>query len=114
MHAIRNTQQKRLIATYESRYLLIILEQWSVLVSWSNGRFLFLGAIIGSVFWCNCRLLFLNASIATKSELAKFFYSILLGRVKKHVQHYNKNLKNSSLGVEKFNFSGVSFSLRTL
>ena len=27
------------------------------------------------------------------------------GRVKKQVQHYNKYLKNSSFGVEKFNFS---------
>lgn len=27
------------------------------------------------------------------------------GRVKKQVQHNNKNLKNSSFGVEKFNFS---------
>ena len=34
----------------------------------------------------------------------KNFYSYT-GRVKKQVQHYNKNLKNSSLGVEKFNFS---------
>ena len=35
----------------------------------------------------------------------KYFSHSALGRVKKQVQHYDKNLKNSSFGVEKLSFS---------
>ena len=38
-----------------------------------------------------------------------------MGRVKKQVQHYDKNLKNSSFGVEKLSFSlGLLFILAFL
>ena len=52
------------------------------------------------LMWYKVKELFSNG--LNKSQIG---ISLGLGRVKKQVQHYNKNLKNSSLGVEKFNFS---------
>lgn len=49
--------------------------------------------------------LFSGESGVGKSSIIKALDPSLNGRVKKQVQHYNKYLKNSSFGVEKFNFS---------
>ncbi len=45
------------------------------------------------LMWYKVKELFSNG--LNKSQIG------ISGRVKKQVQHYNKNLKNSSLGVEK-------------